>query len=232
MIRVIKQTTNNFLLATLLTLTPITFLNQTTVKAENGVKDTVDSTVKSAEKTVKAAQNSVNSTTRGNSDNTPAAENRNPNADLAKATANEKKFGASQYEEVGPLTGKHMDNCQAAKPQISSAIDRITTRGEKQLEVFNLISRRTQEFYATKGYDVAGYDQFVSELGSLYDSALTSLTATQNAGDAWDCRSDEPLGQMIAFQQDKQAEREALQAYKQKVQELIMLVKNAAKETK
>jgi hypothetical protein len=227
--RVIKQTTNYLVAMTLFALTPLNFVTQTVTTAEATANKTADSATKHVDDSVSKSEQSL---TRGNSDNTPAAVNRNEHADEAKAAANARKQDALIVTEPRALTAPQLKKCEIAERSIATSIDRVKTRGEKQLEVFHTISKRTRAFYESKHYSFDGYDSTKEEASRLYDQALLALTATQNAGDVWNCRSDGPLTQIEEFRNTKLAEVVALDTYKNKVQELITLVKTAAAQEK
>ena len=219
----IKQTVSNIIVATLFTLTPVNFVTQTVEKPEQAVNNTVQAVEK-------GVSNSERSLTRGNSENTPASENRSETANEAKAAANERKVDTVERLafEPKPLNEAQLKKCEKVESAVHSSIENIKNRGVKQLDVFKEISTRTKAFYDAKNYSVATYDQTVAELSQLYDEALVALTTTQDSVDNWNCRSDNPAAQILQLKADKQAETDALNAYKAKVQELIVLVKSAA----
>ncbi len=133
-----------------------------------------------------------------------------------KATARQNRFDANKVKK-----------CEKKQAKINAKLDTISARGAKQLEVFHAISTRVQTFYITKEYAVENYQTVVSELDALYDQSLVAVTSTQNAADAWSCTVQDPIVSMDTFKSAKRAEITTLKAYKNKVHELILLVKQA-----
>ncbi len=117
--------------------------------------------------------------------------------------------------------------CEKKQAKINAKLDTISARGTKQLEVFHNIATRVQTFYITKEYNVENYQTVVSELDALYDQSLIAVTSTQNAADAWSCTVQDPIVSMDTFKSAKRSEVATLKAYRDKVHELILLVKQA-----
>ncbi|MBC7764360.1 hypothetical protein H7Y29_01470 [Microbacteriaceae bacterium] len=125
------------------------------------------------------------------------------------------------------LTTNQIKKCEKKQKEISNKLDIISARGAKQLEVFHTIATRVENFYIQKGYTADGYDTLVTELDTLYDQSLVAVTSTQNAGDAWSCNLQDPIASLKNFKDAKRAETATLKSYKDKVHELILLVKRA-----
>lgn len=133
----------------------------------------------------------------------------------------------AQAMQENRFTENKLRVCEKKEDQIASSIARIGSRGAKQLEVFHSIAERTKAFYATKGYDIAGFDTASQAVDTAYDQTLVALNATQTSGETWSCNGTNPVAQLQAFKQAKQAEVAALQDYKDKVHNLIVIVKSA-----
>ncbi len=118
--------------------------------------------------------------------------------------------------------------CEKRQDQLKSMIDKVSNRGTKQLEVFKKIADKTKQFYTNKGYSATGYDALVGEVDAAYDTAFTSVNATTTMGDSWSCDGDNPKQAMTDFKAAKKNEIVQLKTYKDKVRELILLVKKAA----
>lgn len=128
------------------------------------------------------------------------------------------------------LNGRKLRICQQKQPDIASTMQRISTQGANQLAVFHDIAERTKAFYATKGYSNAEYAATVNEAEALYGNASASISSLTSLSQNWSCSDSNPKQNILVFRDAKKAEVAALQAYKDKVRALILLVKNTAKE--
>src|SRR5690242_2272843 len=52
--------------------------------------------------------------------------------------------------------------CKARESNIDHAMARLSTRGQKQLNLFSQIAERTEHFYTEKGKTLSNYDTLVS----------------------------------------------------------------------
>jgi hypothetical protein len=151
-----------------------------------------------------------------------------------KGQGNDENNGNGNEDQPIPenrFTANKLRVCEKKEKQITESITRIGDRGAKQLEVFHSIAERTKAFYAAKDYNVAEFATVSQEADTLYDQSLVALNTTQTSGETWSCNGSNPVAQLDAFKQAKEAEMNTLQAYKDKVHELIVLVKSAANTT-
>ena len=128
------------------------------------------------------------------------------------------------------LTGKRLRACQRKQPDITATMQRISIQGSRQLGVFHDIAERTKSFYEKKGYSVAKYAATAKEVDALYENALASVSTLTSVGDNWSCADNNPRQNLLVFSDAKKAEVAAVQAHKDKVRELILLVKNTSQE--
>jgi Skp family chaperone for outer membrane proteins len=133
-----------------------------------------------------------------------------------EGTSRQNRFNATQTKK-----------CEKKEAKISQKLDTISERGAKQLTVFHTIATRVEGFYVQKNYSVDGYSNLVAELDAQYDKSLVAVTTTQNASDSWGCSIQDPVASLNTFMTTKRAETATLKAYKDKVRELIILVKQA-----
>ena len=212
-----KQTLSVIALALLLGTVPSVFFTQPahaydlnfdisslTQQVKQEVNDQVDRTAKQVEQATKQQAKKADQ--------------------LAEKTA---KIAERQQDKSHRFTDNKLRACEKKQQKIHDKISTISSRGSNQLELFHSIAEKVKTFYAKKGYQAAGYDQLSTELDTLYDQSLVAVTATQNAGDDWNCSSNDPTEAMSSFRDAKLAEITTLKAYKDKVRELILLVKQA-----
>ncbi len=117
--------------------------------------------------------------------------------------------------------------CNKSQDAIKDQMQIISDRGVRQLAVFKKIADRTKEFYATNHYNANGYDVLAADVDAAYDNATVSLGATQGAQRDWSCDAADPRSALQTFRNAKQSEIAALNAYRDKVRELILFVKQA-----
>lgn len=117
--------------------------------------------------------------------------------------------------------------CEKRQEQIKNMIKKVSLRGTKQLDVFKKIADKTKQFYISKGYNDAGYQALTDEVEALYTTASEAVNSTSSAGSSWSCSGDNPKQTMADFRDAKKNEIAQLKAYKDKVRELILLVKKA-----
>lgn len=117
--------------------------------------------------------------------------------------------------------------CEKRKERFKTMMQQVSDRGAKQLGVFKAIADKTNAFYSEKGYNVANYTTVSKEVDELYAQSLAAVNTTQEAKDSWSCDGNNPVGAMEAFRTAKTAEVATLKAYKDKVRQLILLVKQA-----
>ena len=130
-------------------------------------------------------------------------------------------------EKEERFTDKKLQRCNKSQDGIKLRMQQISNRGVKQLEVFRKIADRTKAFYETKGYSAERYPALAAEVDLQYEQSVAALRATQSSQNEWSCDSSNPLRAMSGFSDAKKNEIAALRAYKDKVRELILLVKQA-----
>lgn len=227
-----KQTLVAIGLALMVGLVPVGFISQTVsaiglpsitdqVYATKGkVEDSVSKSGSEVENQARQATNNGNhgSGNRGSGHgNGNSGHGNNGNETEDNTPAPENRFTANKLRV-----------CEKRQDQILTNISNISDRGAKQLEVFHAIAERTKAFYAAKNYTAQGYNELAEAVDTLYDQSLVAVNATQSAGETWSCNGTNPTAQMEQFKQAKEAEMTILATYKDKVHELLILVKNTA----
>lgn len=140
----------------------------------------------------------------------------------------QKKVAAKKQEKQERFDANKLRACEKREGRFKIMMQQLSDRGVKQLGVFKSIADKTNTFYSTKGYHADGYTELAKEVDDLYNRSLTAVNATQAAKDDWSCENDSPIQAMNTFREAKKAEIATLKAYKDKVRELILLVKQAA----
>ena len=144
----------------------------------------------------------------------------------SKSARNE-RASAVLAEKEERFAEKKLQRCNKSQDSIKLRMQQISNRGVKQLEIFRKIADRTKAFYEMKGYSVERYPALAAEVDLQYEQSIAALRATQSSQNEWSCDSSNPLRAMSGFSDAKKNEIAALLAYKDKVRELILLVKQA-----
>lgn len=205
-------------------LVPVGFVSQTA--SALSVTNTIELAKNDASQAVNHAKSEVARQAHQDTNNGNHGQGNNGNGDSTDGSGND-----TQALQENRFTENKLRVCEKKEDQIANSITRIGSRGAKQLEVFHSIAERTKAFYATKGYDVVEFAQAAQDVDTAYDQALVALNATQTSGETWSCNGTNPIAQLQAFKEAKQAEITALQEYKDKVHNLIVIVKTAAATT-
>ena len=138
-----------------------------------------------------------------------------------KTDVNERKEAAATG-----LTATKLKVCLKRQAKISNIMARIANRGSKQIELFNTIAERTQNFYTEKGKTLTNYDALVADVAAKKAAAQEAVAAISIASIGFDCNSENPKGMASNFQASLKSEIETLKAYKTSVKNLIVGVKS------
>ena len=130
-------------------------------------------------------------------------------------------------DPVKRLNQAKLKACQRREGAINKILTRSAARGEKQLEVLNKISERTQAFYAKKGKTLSNYNALVFEVNSKKGVAQTAVAAVKSSSASFRCDGTDPKGTAESFKTNLKNQAAALKAYKTAVKNLIAGVRNA-----
>ncbi len=129
--------------------------------------------------------------------------------------------------DKGQLTGHKLKMCQQQQASITSRLQHMSTISSTQLEIYHEMATKTEDFYTNGGYSIATYQPLVAEVHSLYATASATVQSTEDTANRWSCNGNAKQD-LAAFKDSRAASVETLNAYRQKVRELIVLVKSAA----
>ncbi len=116
--------------------------------------------------------------------------------------------------------------CQNHQKAITNILSRIADRGQKQINLFSIITQRTQNFYADKGKTLANYDALVADVATKKAAAQAVVDTLKSTSTTFDCSGDNPKGVADSFKDSLKKEIEALKTYKAAVNDLIVGVKS------
>jgi hypothetical protein len=156
---------------------------------------------------------------------TPKTESSHPAVKTAAANLEAKK----QTE-----TERHEQFCANKRRVVGSILNKITSRGQKQLDVFTRIAARTEKFKIDKNLTVDNYDALVTTVNDKKTSAqntLDKIKADAAAAASLSCDPGQPKSIVGGFKNDLKAESAALKDYKTAIKNLIVAVKTSKSST-
>ncbi len=161
---------------------------------------------------------------RSGRDNTKAERERTEKSEKVSEKENEVEKATQKEKKVAE---NKLKACENRRESAKKIMERISNRGEKQIEVFTKISDRTQEFYKQKGYNVANYDSLVSDVNAKKQAALVATENTKKSAEKFVCSSDNSVGNSAVFKNNLKLQIQAIKDYKTSVKNLIVAVKSA-----
>jgi len=145
-----------------------------------------------------------------------------------KSTTQEDRTKADEKkEEVKTrLAETKLKVCQTREKVITNIMSRVSTRGQKQVDLFTKIADRTKAFYVEKGKTLSNYDSLVANVNSKKTAAQSAVDAVKSTSTEFKCDGTDPKGVAATFKGGLKAQDEALKAYKTAVKDLIVGVKS------
>lgn len=144
----------------------------------------------------------------------------------ARREAAKAKTETAREETKARLSDTKLRVCQKHQASITNTMARISTRGEKQLDLFSRIAERTQTFYAKKGAVLSNYDALVADVAAKKEAARAAIAMIAEHSGSFECSSDDPKGSVTSFRDHQKQAIEALKEYKTSVKNLIVGVKS------
>lgn len=130
-------------------------------------------------------------------------------------------------ERSGKLADTKLRICKNRESNVNNLMDRITTRGEKQLELIDKIVERTQKYKTDKNLTVANYDTLLAAANAKKVAAQAAAEAVEAGKVAFKCDGTDPKGNAAVFKQLMQGQVEAIKAYRSSAIELLKAVKQS-----
>lgn len=133
-----------------------------------------------------------------------------------------------QMPAAATLSETKLKVCKKRETKINSIMERIASRGERQIEVFNNIATKTQDFYTNKHLSLSNYDALVADVNAKKEAAQTAVDTVKSSSVTFKCDGTDPKGAAQVFQGKLKDEIAALKTYKTSVKNLIVGVKSVA----
>lgn len=120
--------------------------------------------------------------------------------------------------------------CQNRQKAITKIISDITTRLNKQINLFSVIAVRVEAFYTNKHYSLANYSQLVANVNTTKAKALEDYAMVKSS-DNFNCTVAHPKAMIDSFRSYLTTEISSLRQYKEAVRNLIVGVESAKTST-
>jgi hypothetical protein len=143
-----------------------------------------------------------------------------------KRTELKAKLASLKAERQTKLDANRQKVCEQRAEKINAIIQKRSEMATKNLEVFTKISERVQEFVKTKGYTIENYDALVATINDKKAAAQAAITV--NSETTFSCSEADGSDVAKLPRESMTAVRDALQAYRTAIKDLIVQVKPAA----
>lgn len=135
--------------------------------------------------------------------------------------------GAKKEAIAAHLEGVKLKACQNRERAINNILDRIATRGEKRLSVYDSISQKVQDFYAAKNISISNYDELLAGVNAKKEAATAAIDTAKNDNVSFTCDGSDPKAAASGFKVDLKAEIKALHEYQQSIKDFIVAIKTS-----
>jgi hypothetical protein len=196
------------------TLLGIALIGSSTVFALPTVTSSVNSNV--------SVGSSGSSSNSAMSSSVNAAANSN-----GKSSANSSVNASSKSNNhsTRSLQGK-IKACENRQKAITKIIGDVTTRLNKQINLFSTIATRVEAFYVSKNYTLSDYNQLVANVNTTKSQALSNYAMVKSSDD-FSCSVAHPKAMIDSFRSYLTTEISSLRQYKTAVRNLIVGVESA-----
>ena len=154
---------------------------------------------------------------------------------ISQARENAKaKASAAAVRRAEKLSEARLRVCKGRSISLHNRAKSIVERGRKiHLRLENL-TEAVDKFYQNRlvpqGLTLDNHDELLADIDAKEASVSSLLSEAKATGEEFDCQSDDPKGQLMAFNADMKEVIEAFKAYKQSVRAFVKAVKDLAAE--
>jgi uncharacterized protein YukE len=145
----------------------------------------------------------------------------------AKIKAETEARKAKLQQRAEKLSAAKLQICQKRETVINGVMSRMSSRGQKQLDLITAVSTKVQAFKNSKNITVADYDTLLAAVESSKATAQTAVDAVKNTQVEFKCDGSDPKGAGSSFREAVKAQDAALKAYRDAVKDLIKAVRQA-----
>lgn len=117
--------------------------------------------------------------------------------------------------------------CQAHQSELDAKISNYSVQAQKHLDTFTSIFTKVQQFQKDKGLSAANYGALVAIAQSKQTDAQGVVDALKAVSVTVDCSSNDPASAVATVKTAVKAAREALQAYRSSIKDVVVALQNA-----
>ena len=128
------------------------------------------------------------------------------------------------------LQGDNLTKCQNKEGNINRLMQRVNTRTQLQLNLFEKIAERVQTYYEENNLSLSNYDELVTAVEAARTQAQNTFRAMEQNGGSFACDGEDPHAYTNQFRNSFNSTVDDLQAYKTAVRNLIVAVRSVATE--
>lgn len=148
--------------------------------------------------------------------------------EAAKRQAEQENRQQKKAELKEKLEGKRLEACEKKEKAVTSNMQKIVKGRTAQLQAFDNILNRTQEFYVAKGLSTDKYNDLVLDADAKKAVAYSALEKLKAANIDFQCESEEPLKMAEVFKAAREEMYRSMKDYRAAIKALITEVRSAA----
>ena len=146
------------------------------------------------------------------------------------------KASAAAVRRAEKLSEARLKICRGRTISLHNRAKNIVERGRKMHLRLENLTEAVDKFYQNRlvpqGLTLDNHDELLADIDAKEASVSSLLSEAKATGEEFDCQSDDPKGQLMAFNADMKEVIEAFKAYKQSVRAFVKAVKDLAAENK
>ncbi len=136
---------------------------------------------------------------------------------------------ATQRDDHQKTTEEHRQKaCEARAANLNRRASNYAAAAARHLAVFDGIFAKVQAFYTNKGLNVTGYDALVATAKDKQAAAQAAVDVLKGLDVNIDCTQSDPAQTVQALKTAVKNAREALQAYRSAIKDVIVAIKGAS----
>lgn len=121
--------------------------------------------------------------------------------------------------------------CERHETKINNLIDAMNKRRQTAFDQITKVSTEVLAYSNDRSLSFERYDEIVAKISAAKSAAQSTMSAQQSAT-TFDCASEQPRADMLAFKEKRLDSVDALTLYRDSVKELVAAVKQAAKDVR
>ncbi|EKD85714.1 MAG: hypothetical protein ACD_37C00646G0002 [uncultured bacterium] len=142
------------------------------------------------------------------------------------------RASAAAEKKAERLSESRLKVCRGRTISLHNRAKGILGRGSRMHKRLEALTMTVDKFYQNRlvpqGLILENYDELLADIDAKKANVSLLLDAAKVTGEDFDCGSDDPKGQLEAFNEDMKEVLEAFKQYKQSVRTFVKAVKDLA----